>query len=180
MVVIVRNVWRDSSARPGHNPSRPADDLRAGAECVFSCGEGWRVVALCCRRIETALEKHGGSFRFQRVSEIQGAMRIVWGGRLSPAAAASVREVIDLAEARSFCVCEECGERGRLHCSEGVMITRCPDHARGKRALRPDQEDLHLRQKVIKGRLSVVVASRYDFATDSFVDLDPFADLGGL
>lgn len=146
----------------------------------FDCGDGWRpVFYLCCKRIAAALEAFGGTFRFQSVREVDGAMRIVWSGRLPPRAAAAVREAVDLAEARSVCVCGVCGAPGRLYRAAGVLATRCPVHARGVRALTPDQEDLHLRQLTIGGRIGVVVASRYDFATDSFVDLDPFGRRGG-
>jgi hypothetical protein len=141
----------------------------------FGCGEGWRAVFDLCRdRIAAALDAYGGSLRFESVGEVDGAMRIVWSGILPPLAATAVREAVDLAEARSVCVCGVCGEPGRLHRWAGVLATRCPVHARGVRALTPDREDLHLRQLTIGGRIGVVVASRYDFASDSFVDLDPF------
>jgi hypothetical protein len=42
------------------------------------------------------------------------------------------------------------------------------DHASGDPALRPEMENLHLRTV---GRMRVLVASRYDFGTDSFGDI---------
>jgi hypothetical protein len=78
-------------------------------------------------------------FSFERIRENQGSPRIHWGDRLSAASEAVVREAIDLAEARSQCfreLCgdegrrESCGERGRLY-GGGWLTTRCAAHAGG-------------------------------------------------
>jgi hypothetical protein len=148
----------------GATPMRPP--------CVPDCGPGWSaVVDRCCVRIAAALHP-GESFRFESIRQRQGALRIRRGGRLSAASEAAVRAAIDLAEARSVCVCETCGARGRLYRADDVLSTSCADHAAGAPALRPEMENVHLTQVSVRGRLRVVVAARYDYDTDSFVRID--------
>jgi len=146
----------------------PGSAAMARPNCTIECGPGWaEIVDRLCVRIAATLQGRE-RFRFVNVRQRDGALRIVWGGRLSSASEAVVREAVDLAEARSVCVCELCGSRGRLYRADGVQTTACPDHASGDPALRPEMENLHLR---IVGRMRVLVASRYDFSTDSFVDV---------
>jgi len=167
--VLQRDDWRFelASALPDFfapRPGRPAG--------LPECGPGWCwIIDRCCVRIAAALED-GERFRFERIRQQEGALRIAWGGRLSAASEAAVRAAIDLAEARSVCVCEICGARGRLYRADDVLATRCSDHREGVPALRPDLENVHLTQVTVKGRLRVVVAARYDFETDSFVELE--------
>lgn len=145
-------------------PGRPA--------CVTECGAGWDgIVERCAARIDAALEDRE-SFRFERIRELQGSLRIHWGGRLSAASEAAVREAVDLAEARSQCFCELCGARGGAYRCEGIVSTRCLEHRRGTPvAVRPGLENMHLRQKLVAGRARVVVRSVYDPDRDCFVDL---------
>jgi len=85
-----------------------------------------------------------------------------------------VREAIDLAEAASQCFCELCCAPGRLYRCDSVFLTRCAGHAEGSPVpVRDGFENLHLRQKVVTGRVRVVVRSRYDPERDRFIDLDP-------
>lgn len=58
-----------------------------------------------CVRIVAALQENE-HFRFERIRERQGALRINWDGRLTAASEAAVRSAVDVAEARSICVCE--------------------------------------------------------------------------
>jgi hypothetical protein len=151
----------------GKPPTRPV--------CLPECGPGWRgIMDRCCARIGAVLLERE-RFRFERIRERQGALRIYWGGRLTAASEAVVREAVDLAEARSICVCELCGGEGRLQRADGVLMTRCVRHAQGGPVARLDLQNLHLRQKTITGRLRVVVACRYDSETDSFLDIDACA-----
>ncbi len=142
--------------------------------CVIECGAGWRwIIDRCAFRIGAALEERE-SFRFERIREHQGSLRIYWGGRLSAGGEAAVREAIDLGEAASQCFCELCGAPGRLYRCESVFMTRCAGHAQGGAvSVRPGFENLHLRQKFVAGRVRVVVRSRYDPDLDRFIDLDP-------
>ncbi|HEV7600121.1 MAG TPA: hypothetical protein VGO49_07655 [Bradyrhizobium sp.] len=151
----------------GKPPRRPI--------CLPECGPGWRgIIDRCCVRIGAALLDRE-RFRFERIRERQGALRIYWGGRLAAASEAVVREAVDLAEARSICVCELCGAEGRLYRADAVLMSRCVRHAQGGPAAPPGLQNLHLRQKTITGRLRVVVACRYDPETDAFLDIDACA-----
>jgi hypothetical protein len=157
-------------AKPGGNaPARPA--------CVPNCGPGWAaVVDRCCVRIAAALQDNE-RFRFESIGSHDGALRIRWGGRLSASGEAAVRAAIDLAEARSMCVCELCGARGRRFRADGALATRCPDHAEGVPAFSAAMEGVHLIQVTVKGRLRVVVGARYVFESDAFVEIDDVRDL---
>ena len=147
------------------------------APVLPDCGEGWCcVVDRLCVRIAAALED-GESFRFASIGQQDGALRVRWGGRLSAASEAAVRTAIDLAEARSLCVCELCGARGKLFRADGVLATRCPEHAEGVPARRPGLENVHLIQVTVVGRLRTIVGVRYDFASDAFVEIDDVAAL---
>lgn len=153
-------------------PPGPGGAASAKPVCVPECGEGWAgVVDRCCVRIAAALQ-FGESFRFESIRAHQGALRIRWAGKLSAASEAAVRAAVDLAEARSVCVCETCGARGRLHRADGVLAARCADHAEGVPAVRPEMENVHLTQVTVRGRLRVVVAARYDYDADAFVRID--------
>jgi hypothetical protein len=169
---VVQPDWRTELMQvlPHFFASTPVPGSAAIAcpNCMIECGAGWaEIVDRLCVRIAATLQDRE-RFRFVSIRQREGALRIVWGGRLSSASEAVVREAVDLAEARSVCVCELCGSRGRLYRADDIRTTPCPDHATGDRALRPEMENLHLRTV---GRMRVLVASRYDFGTDSFVDI---------
>jgi len=147
------------------------------AACPIECGPGWAmVVDRLCVRIAAAMEDRE-RFRFESIGSCDGALRIRWAGRLSAASEAAVRAAIDLAEARSMCVCETCGARGKRFRADGVLAASCPDHADGVPAFSAAMENVHLIQVTIKGRLRVVVGARYDFDTDAFVEIDDVAAL---
>jgi hypothetical protein len=142
--------------------------------CVPACGAGWGwIIDRCAFRIGAALEDRE-TFYFERIREHQGSLRIYWGGRLSAAGEAAVREAIDLGEAASQCFCELCGAPGRLYRCDDAFRTRCAGHAEGAPVpIRPGFKNLHLRQKFVTGRVRVVVRSRYEPDLDRFIDLDP-------
>lgn len=96
-------------------------------------GDGWRdLLERACARIRAAVLASGGTFHATQIKEKYGTLRFYWDGALSPTADAQVEEAIDLAEARSACTCEICGEEGRLH-GPGWLTTRCAAHAEGRR-----------------------------------------------
>jgi hypothetical protein len=138
------------------------------------CGPGWRdIIERTCFRIAASLHDRE-SFRFERITERNGTLRIYWGGRLSARSEAAVRAAVDLAEARSLCVCELCGAEGRLHRDGGILSTRCSDHAQGEPVpVRPDLKNVHLTQRMVAGRQWTVVIRRYDPLSDAFIDVDP-------
>jgi hypothetical protein len=168
---VLNQDWRTelASTVPEFFMPRPG-----GLACVPQCGAGWRwIIDRCAFRIAAALDDRE-TFRFERIREHQGSLRIYWGGRLSAGGEAAVREAIDLGEAASQCFCELCGAPGRLHRCDGVCQTRCAGHAQGDPVpVRPGFENLHLRQKFVAGRVRVVVRSRYNADLDRFIDLDP-------
>jgi hypothetical protein len=150
--------------------------LRQGSAigCLPESGPGWSdIIEHACVRIGAVLIERE-RFRFERIRERNGALRIHWGGKLSAKSEAAVRGAIDLAEARSLCFCELCGGQGRLHRDGAVLATRCDHHARGEAVpVRPGFENLHLTQKMVVGRQWTVVIRRYDPKSDAFIDLDP-------
>jgi hypothetical protein len=139
-----------------------------------SCGEGWRdLLERACARIEAALAE-GGAFYVFQIKEKFGALRFYWYGEVSPGTRANIDEAIALAEARSSCTCEACGEPGRLYQISGCYTTSCRAHAPA------DVEPVPV--KAGRENVHVVVTAtpdgfrrlprRYDRATDSFVDIE--------
>jgi hypothetical protein len=171
MAGVLNQDWRTelAAAVPDFFAPRPGYPA-----CLPECGAGWRwIIDRCAFRIGAALYDRE-SFRFERIREHQGSLRIYWGGRLSAGSEAAVREAIDLGEAASQCFCELCSAPGRLYRCNDVSQTRCAEHAQGVAVpIRPGFENLHLRQKVVTGRVRVVVRSRYESRLDRFIDLDP-------
>lgn len=146
-----------------------------GWPCV---GDGWRdLLERACARIRTAIDTHGGSFRACQVKEKYGTLRFYFDGALPPAAEALVEDAIDLADARSACTCEICGEAGSLY-GPGWLTTRCAQHAEGRRPeeVKPLLRNVHIQTRIV-GNRRVVRCRRYVRETDSFVDADP-ASLG--
>lgn len=137
------------------------------------CGDGWHdLLRRLCVRIRTAVEADGGSFRITRIHERFGTLRVYWDGRLSSAARAEVDEAIKLAEARSSCTCEICGEAGRLYRGDW-LTTRCEMHAQRREPVKDRRgfERVHLVSYVVDGEI-LVVCRRYDRERDAFIDFD--------
>jgi hypothetical protein len=146
-----------------------------GWPCV---GDGWRdLLERACARIRTAVRTHGGSFRASQIKEKYSSLRFYWDGSLSSEAAALVEEAIDLAEARSACTCEVCGEPGRLY-GPGWLVTRCEQHAEGRvpKEIEPHLQNVFIEERIMGDRQGIR-CRRYMRETDSFVDVDP-ASLG--
>lgn len=176
MACVVRD-WRLQLRETLPGFFAPAPGTRRSRPVLPECGQGWCcVVDRLCVRIAAALDE-GESFRFESIGQRDGALRVRWAGRLSAASEAAVRSAIDLAEARSLCVCELCGARGKLFRADGVLATRCPEHAEGVPARGPGMEHVHLIQVTVVGRLRTIVGVRYDFEIDSFVEIDDVATL---
>ncbi|QOG19145.1 hypothetical protein [Bradyrhizobium sp. SEMIA] len=136
-------------------------------------GDGWRdLLERACVRIRAAVQADGGAFQATQIKEKYGTLRFYWQGALSPDAYVKVEEVIDLAEARSACTCEICGESGRLHDS-GWLVTRCATCAGERRLveIRLGFENVRIEERYIADR-RIVRCRRYDRDFDSFVDVD--------
>ncbi|ABE62181.1 conserved hypothetical protein [Nitrobacter hamburgensis X14] len=146
----------------------------AGSPALPECGEGWQdLLQRACARIRTAVAVDGGWFRATQIKEKYGTLRFYWDGNLSAEADTRVEDAIDLAEARSACTCETCGEEGRLYRKGGWLMTRCALHAEGHPVeSEPRFENVQVMERIVgKGRR--VLARRYNRVTDSFVDVDP-------
>jgi hypothetical protein len=141
-----------------------------------SCQEGWRdLLERACARIQAAVEAGGGTFTASQIKEKFGTLRFYWRGGVSNRA--EVEEAIDLAEARSACTCEVCGEEGRLHRSGGTWMTRCPAHAQGIAVqTEPRLQNAGVVKRLVGTRVRTSYR-RYDRAADAFLEVDP-ASLG--
>jgi hypothetical protein len=174
MAGFVRN-WRVGLIEAHRDLFHPPADFPEGAEGSPACGEGWRdLLERACVRIAAAISE-GDRFHFTQVKEKMGTLRVYWSGRMSEPARLAVEEAIDLAEARSACSCEICGEIGRLHHHRGDwLMTRCAAHAEGHPVeTRLGFDNIHVVYRVIDGRLRTVACRRYDRDGDRLVDVDP-------
>jgi hypothetical protein len=140
------------------------------------CGGGWRdLLNSACAKIEAAITE-GESFKVVQIKERLGTLRFYWRGNLSPGAETKIVEAIALAEARSACSCEQCGEEARLYRAGGMLTTCCVVHAKGRPVeLTPGLENAHIAQRIVDGRFRGISCCRYDRATDTFIDLLPDA-----
>jgi hypothetical protein len=101
-----------------------------------TCGDGWRdLVQTAVGRIASAVAAApNGSLKVGQIKEKFATLRVYLDSRngLPEASRAAVDEAISLAEARSACTCETCGEPGRLYKNGGWFLTACEQHAKGK------------------------------------------------
>lgn len=171
---VVQN-WRVELVRAHPDLFDPPCGLPEGAEGFPDCEAGWwGILDVVCIRIRAALKAGHGTFRFTRIKQTMGTLRICWTGRLSGRAEAGVHAAIDLAQARSACCCEICGAEGRLFRNGGYLMTRCAAHTNAVAVeAGPDVGNMHIMQSVIEGRLSTFECRRYDRETDTFVDVVP-------
>ncbi|WLA63747.1 hypothetical protein [Bradyrhizobium diazoefficiens] len=172
---MVHNLnWKTELIQAHRDLFRPPAGGHEGAEGLPECGPGWRdLIDRCCVRIRAAVEADGSTFKFTQIKEKYGSIRMYWTGRLSPEASARVEEAIDLAEARSACTCDVCGEPGVLRAG-GWLTTRCDLHAEGRAPVevRPGFENIHIVRYGL-GAQRRIVCRRYDRDADAFVDVDP-------
>jgi hypothetical protein len=142
-----------------------------------SVGDGWRdLVETAIGRIATAVAAvPNGSLKIGQIKEKFATLRVYLDGRkgLPETTNAAIDEAIELAEARSACTCEQCGEQGRLYKISGWYKTACDAHGEGNPVpQRPGLENLHITRRLVDGK-RVVRARRYIRATDSFEEVDP-------
>lgn len=173
MTGVVWN-WRAALVEAYPDLFHPPADHPGVAQACPECGEGWRdLLEHACVRIRAAVQADGGSFKATQVKEKYATLRFYWDGTLSPEANAKVEEIIDLAEARSACTCELCGEQGWLYQSGCWMMTRCALHAGGRAVgVEPSFENVHVKERIV-GRRREIICRRYDRKTDSFIAIDP-------
>jgi len=136
-------------------------------------GRGWLdVLDRALGRIDTvvAFEGAGSWIRIVQIKQKFGTIRIYFEHNrdFSAEGLAVIGEVIELAEARSACTCEECGARGRLYVRDGWVASRCEDHAEGEPfRIRPGWEGLYVKTTYRAGS-RVVSCRRYDRDIDVF------------
>jgi hypothetical protein len=173
MTAVVRD-WRVELVEAYPDLFHPLADHPGVAQASPECGEGWRdLLERACARIRVAVQADGGSFKATQIKEKYATLRFYWEGALSPEANAKVEEIIDLAEARSACTCELCGEQGWLYQSGCWMMARCALHAEGRAAgIEPSFENVHVKERIV-GRRREIICRRYDRKTDSFIAIDP-------
>jgi hypothetical protein len=140
-------------------------------------GDGWRtLVETAVGRIADAVAAAPpASVRIVQIKEKFATLRLYWHGEsLSRDTENAVANAVALAEARSACTCEICGEPGVLHRAGGQLLTACAAHAKGAPvAVEPGWENLHLVRGYRDGRVAVILCRRYDREVDAFVDVDP-------
>lgn len=152
---------------------------RYAPEGYPTVGNGWReLLETALLRIEAAL--HGapsGSLSVVQIKEKYGSLRLYWESHgLSAVTVGAIEEAVALAEARSACTCETCGEVGRLYSRGGWYHTACDEHGQGKvRVPKPGWDDVHVTMKPVGGKLRVVRCRRYIRESDTFVDVPPFS-----
>jgi hypothetical protein len=172
MACVARD-WRVELIKTYSDLFHPVGDPPE-AEGFPEVGNGWcDLLERACARIRAAVLTDGGSFHATQVKEKYATLRFYWEGALSPAATTKVEDAIDLAEARSACTCEICGELGRLY-GLGWLMTRCATHAEGRSAVevRPGFENIRIEERFIGDRREIR-CRRYDRETDAFVDVAP-------
>jgi hypothetical protein len=142
------------------------------------CEQGWRdLLERLFVRIEAAL-RQGETIHFSQIKEKFAGLRVYWRGDVSQETAALIHEAIALAEARSACTCEECGDAGELYRHAGVYMTRCDTHPKGQPVpAGPGRQSMHVVRHVTPDGSFRVAAQRYDREADAFVDVDS-ASLG--
>jgi hypothetical protein len=165
--------WRIEliEAHPGlFHPPKGHPEKAAG---YAWCERGWRdLLERMCVRIEAALGE-GETIRFSQIKEKFAGLRVYWRGDVSPETAAKINLAIALAEARSVCTCEECGEVGQLYRHVGRYQTLCEAHAKGTSVpAEPGGENVHIVRAATRDGFRVT-PRRYDRETDRFIDGPP-------
>jgi hypothetical protein len=172
MTDVVRD-WRVELVEAYPDLFHPSGDPPSaqGWPCV---GDGWcDLLQRACARIRAVVQTDGGSFKATQLKEKYATLRFYWTGTLSLESAARVEEAIELAEARSACTCETCGEPGRLFKRGGWFMTACDEHGKGEPVeIRPGLQNVHIVERIV-GKRREVTCRRYDRVTDSFIEVDP-------
>jgi hypothetical protein len=176
MASIVRD-WRVELIEAHPNPFHPPVDAPEATQGYPTCGDGWRdLLERLSTRIEAAIAEGGDWLRILEIQERYGTLRFSWRGELSDESRRKIEEAIALAEARSACTCEECGEAGRLHRHGGMWTTRCPAHAKGEPVrIEAGLESFHVIRVVDLHDMRVFFCRHYDRVNDAFVDIPPEA-----
>lgn len=143
----------------------------AGSPPHMAVGDGWAdVLSRLFDRIAEALagEPVATKIAIVDVKEKYGELRCDLLAPVGPEAEAAIDEAILLAEMRSECTCDECGEPGRLRSTlgqSGWLAVKCDMHSSGyPRPVAKGRPRRRVRNR--SGDYEVV----YDRATDSVVE----------
>jgi hypothetical protein len=140
-------------------------------------GDGWReLVETAVSRIATTVAANPrATVKIVEVKGKRGTLRLYWRGRnLGAKTEHAIEDVVAMAEARSACTCEQCGNAGVLHARGDRLATACPDHARGEPVpVTPGLENVHIVRTFDGSRHPIACCCRYVRETDSFVDVGP-------
>jgi hypothetical protein len=161
--------WRDDLVR-----RFPALFLDASGQPTGgypTVGDGWRILLTrCCERITAALARAPAeTVRVGQIKEKFGTLRIYVDvqRRVPDGVREDIREAIDLAEARSACTCETCGDPGWLS-GDSWITTSCDRHRRGPWTRQPKPHDFVIVQRRLVDGKWVRTARRYVPERDCF------------
>jgi hypothetical protein len=172
-----KGTWQDALVARHPAIFNLTENGRSYAPGAPTCGDGWRdLIETAVGRIADALAAApSGSVTIVQAKEKFGTLRMYWRGEgLSKKTEHVIEDAVALAEARSGCTCEVCGEPGVLRARGNWLATACEDHARGEPVqIAPGFENLHIVRAFGAGRYPIASCRRYDRAADKFVDVDP-------
>jgi hypothetical protein len=156
-----------------------ARPYETGEGTILSCSgwpfvpDGWRRVVeeACCAMDEAIASEPTGEVVIVEIKEKFGTLRIsVSALELTTAAEDAVKLAVDLAEARSGHVCENCGERGRRWRNGGWLSTLCDRHGKGRPMRRSPYADVQIMTRFV-GDQPVRTARRYLVDDHRFIDV---------
>ena len=137
------------------------------------CSGGWQhIIERLVDRVSDAVQGCYPMY-FTHILEQHGVLRVHW---TSPADLPkdiefAIQNAIALAEARSASTCAVCGMEGRLFSHGSRLFAACPTHALGIPVPSPlGLHNVYFLRSIIGGQ-SVLIYRQYDWASDSFVDL---------
>lgn len=163
-------------------PNTPARDWQAqiyarhyhwiaGSHIHMAVGDGWSdVVARLFDRIAEALAGEPVPVKISiiDIKEKYGELRAEFLAPVGPMAEAAIDRAILLAELRSECTCDECGEPGRMRStlgSSGWLAVKCDAHSPGyPRTIGKGPPKRRIRD--CRGTFEIL----YDRATDSITE----------
>lgn len=109
----------------------------AGPHIPMAVGDGWaEVLARLFDRIATALNVEPVPVKLAiiDIKEKHAELRADFLAPVAPETQAAIDRAILLAEMRSECICDECGQPGRLRSTlgqSGWLAVKCDDHRSG-------------------------------------------------
>ena len=139
----------------------------------FECHDGWADILDAYFAVVDHYVKRAKDYDVRQVKEKYGGLRIIDSVTVrDKAVIAAIDEARELAEARSFYVCEKCGQPGLLR-GRGWYYTACDEHATRDGVIEPPT-DPPVRVQIGTG--DGKTWETYDPDLDVFVPYDPDKD----